>query len=170
MHDVPGRPVISNCGFYTENISSFLDFHLRPLAQEVKSYIKDNNDFLEKLYSLQKLTWWYYFCTVGVVSIPHDEGLSALQKRLNWGQKEDVTTSTLIGFAEVVLKNNMFAFKEKRWSKSEVQLLVQNFLHHIIYCWNSAVPIPVVEYIDDIFFLWEHGEDKLPNWMRNIQI
>ena len=114
MRDVPGRLVISNCGFYTENISSFLDFHLQPLVQEVKSYIKDNNDFLKKLYSLQKLTWWYYFCTVDVVSIPHDEGLSALQKRLNWGQKEDVTTSTLIGFAEVVLKNNMFAFKEKR--------------------------------------------------------
>ena len=27
LHDVPGRPVISNCGYYTENISSFLDFH-----------------------------------------------------------------------------------------------------------------------------------------------
>ena len=25
LHDVPGRPVISNCGYYTENISSFLD-------------------------------------------------------------------------------------------------------------------------------------------------
>ena len=28
LYDVPGRPVISCCGFYTENISSFLDFHL----------------------------------------------------------------------------------------------------------------------------------------------
>ena len=27
LHNVPGRPVISNCGFYTENISSFLDHH-----------------------------------------------------------------------------------------------------------------------------------------------
>ena len=24
LHNVPGRPLISNCGFYTENISSFL--------------------------------------------------------------------------------------------------------------------------------------------------
>ena len=24
LHDVPGRPVISNCGYYTENISSLL--------------------------------------------------------------------------------------------------------------------------------------------------
>ena len=28
VNSVPGRPVISNCGFYTENISAFLDFHL----------------------------------------------------------------------------------------------------------------------------------------------
>ena len=28
LEDVPGRPVISNCGFYTENISAFLDFHV----------------------------------------------------------------------------------------------------------------------------------------------
>ena len=40
LHDVPGRPVISNCGYYTKNISSFLDYHLQPLAQKVKSYIR----------------------------------------------------------------------------------------------------------------------------------
>ena len=27
LHNVPGRLVISNCGFYTENISLFLDCH-----------------------------------------------------------------------------------------------------------------------------------------------
>ena len=32
--NVPMRPVISNCGYYTENISSFLDFHLRPIAKK----------------------------------------------------------------------------------------------------------------------------------------
>ena len=37
LHDVPERPVISNCGYYTENISSFLDYHLQPLTQKVKS-------------------------------------------------------------------------------------------------------------------------------------
>ena len=47
LHDVPGRPVISNCNYYTENISSFLDFHLQPLARGVKSYIKDTNHFLK---------------------------------------------------------------------------------------------------------------------------
>ena len=52
LENVPGQPVISNCGFYTENISAFLDFHLQPLAREVKSYIKYTNDFLKRLPSL----------------------------------------------------------------------------------------------------------------------
>ena len=87
LHDVPGRPVISNCGYYTENISSFLDFHLQPLAREVKSYIKDTNDFLKKLRSLPNLPDDIILCTVDVVglypNIPHDEGLSSLRKRLD---------------------------------------------------------------------------------------
>ena len=47
LYDVPGRPVISGCGFYIENISSFLDSHLQPLAQKVKSY-KRHKSLLEK--------------------------------------------------------------------------------------------------------------------------
>ena len=117
LHDVPGRPVISNCGYYTENISSFLDFHLQPLAREVKSYIKDTNDFLKKLHSLPNLPDDIILCTVDVVglypNIPHQEGLSALRRRLDLRQEKDVTTSTLVELAEVVLKNSIFTFKEK---------------------------------------------------------
>ena len=46
LHNVPGRPVISNCGFYTENISSFLDHHLQPIARKVNSFVKDTTHFL----------------------------------------------------------------------------------------------------------------------------
>ena len=84
LHNVPGCPVISNCGYYTENISSFLDFHLQSLARKVKSDIKDTNDFLKKLCSLPNLPDDIVLCTVDVVglypNIPYDEGLSALRK------------------------------------------------------------------------------------------
>ena len=86
LENVPGQPVISNCGFHTENISAFLDFHLQPLAREVKSYIKDTNDFLKILRSLTNLPNDIILCSVDVVglypNIPHDECLSVLQKRL----------------------------------------------------------------------------------------
>ena len=67
LENIPGRPVISNCGFYTENLSAFLDFQLQPLAREVKSYIKDTNDLLKKLRSLTNLPNDIILCSVDVV-------------------------------------------------------------------------------------------------------
>ena len=66
LKKVSGRPVISNSGYFTENISAFLDYHLQPLAKEVKSYIKDTNDFLKKLRSLPDLPDDAILCTVDV--------------------------------------------------------------------------------------------------------
>ena len=87
LENVPGRPVISNCGFYTENISAFLDFYLQPLTREVKSYIKDTNDFLKKLRSLTDLPSDITLCSVDVVglyrNIPHDEGCLLYKKDWN---------------------------------------------------------------------------------------
>ena len=79
--------MISNCGYYAENISAFLDFHLEPFAQEVKLYINDTNYFLNKLRSLPKLPGNIILCTIDVVglykNISHVEGLSAFRKQLD---------------------------------------------------------------------------------------
>ena len=40
IHNVPGRPLISNCGTPTEKCSEFLDYHLKPLMRRGWSYIK----------------------------------------------------------------------------------------------------------------------------------
>ena len=86
LHNVPGRPLISNSGYNTENISSFVDHNLQTLAQAVKSYIKNTNEFLKKLRSLPKLPDAIILFTVDVLglfsNILHDEGLSALRKQL----------------------------------------------------------------------------------------
>ena len=69
LHDVPGQPVISNCGFYTENISSFYDYHLQPFAQRVKSYIKDTDLLLNKMKKIGKLPEGAILCTMDVVGL-----------------------------------------------------------------------------------------------------
>ena len=51
----PGRPVISGCGTPTEKISAFVDQKVLLLVPEIKSYIKDTNDFLHKLGELGDL-------------------------------------------------------------------------------------------------------------------
>ena len=119
-----GRPVIPNAR-YTENISAFLEFHRKPLAQKVKSYIKDTdtNDFLRKTASLPALPDDIFLCTIDVVglypNIPHDEGLKALRKLLESREDKTISRDSLIDLAECVLKNHIFEhnlsfFKELR--------------------------------------------------------
>ena len=77
LNNVPGRPVISNCGFYTENMSSFLD---QPIAQKVNSFIKGTNHFLRKIKNLGQLPGGDVLCTIDVIGLypntPHEEGLA----------------------------------------------------------------------------------------------
>ena len=124
MYEIPGRPVISNCGFYTENISAFLDHQLKPIAMQVKSYIKDTNDFFRKLRDLPDLPEESIICTVDVVglyhSIPNKEGPRILRNVLEKRSNKNVSTDILIELAELVLQNNYFEFSE-RYLKYEVQ-------------------------------------------------
>ena len=47
LANVPGRPVISNCGTPTEKVSEYLDFLLKPVMQDGWSYEKETS--LKKL-------------------------------------------------------------------------------------------------------------------------
>ena len=176
LRDVPGRPVISNCNYYTENGSSFLDFHLQPLARGVKSFIKETNHFFKKLRCLPNLPDDIILCTVDVVglypNIPHDERLSALRKRLDLRQEKDFITSTLVELAEVVLKNNIFTFEEKTLKQNRGTAIGTKFAPPYSILFMAELEEEVLSeielnpylwwrYIDDIFFLWEHGEEKL---------
>ena len=121
LNDVPGRPVISNCGFYTENVSSFLDHHLQPFAQRVKSYIKDTNHFLNEIKKIGKLLEGAILCTMHVVglypNIPHGEGLASLYRFLETRANKQISSDTLAELAEIVLKNNIFEFDEKTFKQ-----------------------------------------------------
>ena len=158
---------------FTENIPSFLDFHLQPITEKVKSYVKDTNDFLKKLHSLTNLPGNSLFCTMDVVglhrNILHDEGLSALRKRLNERDKKDVSTYTLVELAELILKNSIFNFnkktlKQKRGTAIGTKFappysilfmaeLEENFFEKV-----DNKPYLWWRYIDDTFFIWDMGK------------
>ena len=179
LHNVPGRPVISNSGYYTENISSFLDHHLQPLAQAVKSYIKDTNEFLKKLRFLSKSPEGIILCKMDVVglypNIPHEEGLFALRKRLETRKEKHVSTDTIIDLAEVVLKitylhsgkrlgtaiGTKFAPPYSNLFMAELEEKIRKECEYKPYLWWR--------YIDDMFFLWEQGENKLKSFLDKIK-
>ena len=87
LFDVPGRPVISNCGTPTEKVSEFLDHVLKQVMQQNKSYIKDSSDFIKKLKEIKEVPKDAIMVTADVVGLylssPHDVGLETLRRTLD---------------------------------------------------------------------------------------
>ena len=79
---------------------------MQPLAQKVKSYIKDTNHFFNKSKSLGKLPQEAILCTIDVVglcpNVPHS--LTSLGRFLELGDNKQIFSDTLLELAEIVLK------------------------------------------------------------------
>ena len=84
LFNVPGRPVISNCGSPTEEVSESLDSHLKGIMQERWSYTKDSNGFIKKTKNLKDIPQDALLVPADLVglypSIPHEDGLKALKE------------------------------------------------------------------------------------------
>ena len=134
LHNVPGRPVISNCGSPTEKASDFLDFHLKPLMESGWSYVRDSGDFIDKMKRIGKVPEGSFLVTADVVglypSIPHKEGILALKSKLEEQTSSKIPTNDLVKLAESVLKTIFLNLKTKLSYRSLVQLLELGLLLH----------------------------------------
>ena len=79
----PGRLIVSSNSHPTERLSHFVDYHLQPLVHKLPSFVKDTNDFLNKLSTIGNLPANSLLVTLDVSSlytdIPHKEGINACQ-------------------------------------------------------------------------------------------
>ena len=154
---------------------------MQTLAQAVKSYIKDTNEFLKKLRFLPNLPDGIILCTMVVVglypNIPHGEGLSVLSKRLETQKEKYVSTYNIIDLAEAVLKNNIFVFGKKTLKKNPgtaigtkfphpYSILLMTDLDEEIMKESEYKPYLWWRYTENIFFLWKHCENKLKSFIE----
>ena len=86
LENIPGRPTFSNYGTPSEKVSEFLDYHLKPVMQSGRSYIKDSGDSLKKIKNLGSLPKNVILVTADVAglysSILYEAGLQALKEAL----------------------------------------------------------------------------------------
>ena len=175
--------MFSNCDYYTENIYSLLDYHLQPLTQKPKSYIKDTNHFLRKLKSLRKLPQGAILCNIDVVglypNILYSEDLNFLQRFLEMRDNKQISSDTLIELAEIVLKYNFFEFNQKTFKQVPGTAIGTTFapLYAILFMadleektLNALEDKPSIwwRYIDNTFFIWEHGEESLEKFLNKL--
>ena len=179
LFDVPGWPVISNPDTPTEKVSEFLDHHLKPVMQEGESYIKDTSDFLNKIKNVNAIPENAILVTADMVgfypSIPHQDGLEALREALDKRKTQKVATGKLVKMAEFALKNNYFQFSDKVYQQISgiamstklappyacifIDQVESKFLQT-----KTFQPLVWFRCIDNIFFIWTHGENSLKNF------
>ena len=183
LKNVPGRPIISNCGTPTEKASEFLDHHHKPVMQSGWSYIKDSGDFLKKIKNVGNIPENAILVTADVVglypNILHNAGLKALSNMLEVREHKAVSTEDLVKIASFVLENNYFKFNgdvKKQISGTAIDTkfalpcacifidgLKTKFLQ-----FQSLQPLVWFRYINDIFFIWTHGDDKLEKFLDDL--
>ena len=181
MSDVVGRPVISNCGTATEHVSEYLDFHLYPLVSKTRSLVKDTNHFLSLLAKLREIPDNALLCTADFVwlytNIPHGEGLEAMRKVLNTRQNPSI--STLVSLGKLVVENNLFEFDGKVYRQKLGTAIGTKFAPAYANLFMSSLKEEMVStcevrhwvwyrYIDNVFFIWMHGEGKLSSFVEYI--
>ena len=143
------------------------------------SYIKDSNDFKSKIKNIDILND-ALLVTADVVglypSIPHEACLSALREALDKRTRKEMPTENLIKMAEFVLKNNFSEFDTNLYQQISGTAIGTKFapIYACIFMDQTETkflenqnlkPLVWFRYIDDIFFVWTHGEENLRNFM-----
>ena len=147
------------------------------------SYIKDAGDFINKTKNLSTIPDNAILVTADIVglypSIPHEAGLRALREALDKQDKKCIPTEDLIKMAEFVLKNNFFEFNSKikqqvsgtaistKFAPPYACLFMYKFETSFLEM-QQLQPFVWFKYIDDIFFIWMHGEEELKSFLKSL--
>ena len=184
--DIPGRPIISGCGGPTVKLSQYADFILKPLLQNIPSYIQDTTDFLKRIFSLNdNLPTGIILITIDVKSlytnIPNDEGIKACIDMLKENNPSDKHTEHITDILSLILKQNFFTFNHEyflqihgtamgtamapTYANIFMAVLEKQMLQNAP---NGLKPFEWIRFIDDIFALWTHGTETLNQFLNYI--
>ena len=175
LFDVPGRPIISNCGTPTEK---FLDHHLQPFMKGGSYYVKHAQDFLDKPKHQGNVPSNAILVKADVVgpypSIPHEAGLKHVYEKLEERVEKKIPSSDLVNMTEFVLKNNYLEFDSKLKKQISGTAIGTKFAPPYACIFMDKVGREFLEaegikswvwlrYLDDILFIWTEGENKRLN-------
>ena len=190
----PCRPIVSNSGSNTENISAFVDHHSNHLVKQLESYVEDSPDFLrliEKENQSGPQTPNTFPVTIDVTSlytnIPINGecgGIQAFKEALNsrcFEEQKLAPTNYLLELLDLVLNGNIFDFNGKLY-KQKIGTSMGTKVAPTYACifmgwlekkflkekWSGTMPHMWKRYIDDIFFLWHGSVEELESFINDL--
>ncbi len=173
---VPGRPICNTIGHPTARISELVDVLLQPHVPSIKSYIKDTTDFLAKIREVPALQEGGLIATLDVTAlytnIPNQQGIVACHRKLEEAASTAIPPQYVSRMLDLVLKNNTFVFNDKMYKQlggtamgtklapAYANIFMGN-LEEKLLAGYPLKPDLWLRFIDDIFLIWNHGEQNL---------
>ena len=173
----PGRPIISGIGTSTEYISEFIDEQIKSTAASAPSYVKDSSHFLNLIQNV-KIDFTsrkVFLVTMDVISlytnIPHEEGIQTVLDNVD-DTELIVNKNVLNIFMHLTLELNNFTFMNdnylqihgaamgSRFSPSYANIYMMSLEKRLLASFPQK-PLFYKRFLDDIFIIWDNGEDKL---------
>lgn len=180
----PGRPVISSPGCHTEKISAYVDEYLKPAAQNLPSYIRDTDDFVNKIKKIGKVAKEDILVTLDVSSlytnIDNNEGIAAIKANATLKSNHSSRIIEMIcKLMTLVLTLNNFIFNGQNYHQIKgtamgtraapnyANIFMGQFEHtHILNTdWKGMLKC-YCRFIDDIFLIWKNGEESLKEFLE----
>uniref|UniRef100_A0A8C5M9U5 Reverse transcriptase domain-containing protein n=1 Tax=Leptobrachium leishanense TaxID=445787 RepID=A0A8C5M9U5_9ANUR len=179
----PGRPIISGIDSISSRISEYIDKLLQPIVAKTKAHLKDTLSIIKEL---EKITWKenYILVTSDVRSlysnIPHENGIEAVEVHLE--KENDIPSEQktfILEGIKLILKNNYFFFNNEyylqtmgsamgtRFAPNFANLYMDNWEKNILKERVNDIVI-YKRYIDDLFLIWNGGEEKLEIFLREL--
>lgn len=176
----PGRPIISDCSSESYHVAEYIDSFLQPFSTLHASYVKDTIDFLSKLKAI-RCKPGSLLITMDVESmytnINNEAGLEAVRTAFASEPSSSRPDEHILQLLELGLKNNDFEFNNEIFLQTSGTAMGKKFApayaNIFMANWESEAlkkcyqkPTMYLRYLDDIFLIWDHGEDNFWNFFN----
>ena len=190
--DLQFRPIIAGPVCETHRLSNLIDILLKPFIKQVKSFIRDDIDFLSYTPNIvpEKATLVSFDVTSLYTNISHDLGLEAIQF---WLEKHPelihkrFTKEFIMEGIKTIIENNNFMFDGCFYNQIRgtamgtkfaptYATLVLAYLEEKLYTRLEDVNKDLAEYVkgnwkrflDDCFIIWVNSEEELTEFHETI--
>ena len=188
------RPICSGSGSAFENVSRFVEHHIKDHATKHPTYIEDTPDFLRYLEEINQegnLPDNATLVTVDVIglftNIPNEDGIKATEETLNKRKEKEVGTEILVRLLTLILENNIMEFNEEYYKQDigapmgsrPVPPYANNFMAKFIdpklleiakqFIKDGIFPIKLLKrFMDDLFLIWLGTTKRLHLFLKEI--
>ena len=112
-------------------------------------------------------------------NIPHGEGLEGMCKALDTRQNPSIPIESLVGLGKLVLDSNVLKFDGKVYKQKLGTAIGTKFAPAYANLFMSSLEEDMLSscavkpwiwyrYIDNVFFIWTHGEEQLSSFIEHV--